>query len=176
MLAAASIKVRDALFGFLARNDAECCKRELLGRSWRRDRGAPKSWVVKRPWLNRTLVSHDGLPRLRKSQTVVGPNQGLVRPVSPTRISPTRDVGAIFQKGAQILPSNIRNNKKDAVGAIPGSRFLKKCIFHDRSRITFLFEVRSALGQKQAHKSSYDENVENIQPSFYGPRFGKFQT
>ena len=39
MLAAASIKVMDALFGFLARNDAECCKRELLGRSWRRDWG-----------------------------------------------------------------------------------------------------------------------------------------
>ena len=37
MLAAASIKVMDALFGFVARNDAECCKRELLGRSWRRD-------------------------------------------------------------------------------------------------------------------------------------------
>ena len=37
MLAAASIKVMDALFGFPARNDAECCKRELLGRSWRRD-------------------------------------------------------------------------------------------------------------------------------------------
>ena len=43
MLAAASIEVMDALFGFLARNDAECCKRELLGRSWRRDRGAPKN-------------------------------------------------------------------------------------------------------------------------------------
>ena len=43
MLAAASIKVMDALFGFPARNDAECCKRELLGRSWRRDRGAPKN-------------------------------------------------------------------------------------------------------------------------------------
>ena len=39
MLAAASIEVKDALFGFLARNDAECCKRELLGRSWRRDWG-----------------------------------------------------------------------------------------------------------------------------------------
>ena len=37
MLAAASIKVMDALVGFVARNDAECCKRELLGRSWRRD-------------------------------------------------------------------------------------------------------------------------------------------
>ena len=35
--AAASIKVMDALFGLVARNDAECCKRELLGRSWRRD-------------------------------------------------------------------------------------------------------------------------------------------
>ena len=39
MLTAASIKVMDALFGFLARNDAECYKRELLGRSWRRDWG-----------------------------------------------------------------------------------------------------------------------------------------
>ena len=37
IIAAASIKVVDALFGFPARNDAECCKRELLGRSWRRD-------------------------------------------------------------------------------------------------------------------------------------------
>ncbi len=37
MLAAASIKVMDALFGLPARNDAECYKRELLGRSWRRD-------------------------------------------------------------------------------------------------------------------------------------------
>ena len=37
MLAAASIKVMDALFGFLVRNDAECCKRELLGRRKRRD-------------------------------------------------------------------------------------------------------------------------------------------
>ena len=37
MLAAATIKVMDALFGLVARNDAECCKRELLGRSWRRD-------------------------------------------------------------------------------------------------------------------------------------------
>ena len=37
--AAASIKVIDGLFGFPARNDAECCKRELLGRSWRRDWG-----------------------------------------------------------------------------------------------------------------------------------------
>ena len=32
----------DALLGFLARNDAECCKRELLGRSWRRDWGMCK--------------------------------------------------------------------------------------------------------------------------------------
>ena len=36
MLAAASIKVMDALFGLVARNDAECCKRELLRRPWRR--------------------------------------------------------------------------------------------------------------------------------------------
>ena len=40
MLAAASIKVMDALFGFLAQNNAECCKRELLGRPRRRDIGA----------------------------------------------------------------------------------------------------------------------------------------
>ena len=40
MLAAASIKAMDALFGFPARNDAEWTKRELLGRSWRRDIGA----------------------------------------------------------------------------------------------------------------------------------------
>ena len=39
MLAAASIKVMDALFGFPARNDAEWTKRELLGRTWRRDWG-----------------------------------------------------------------------------------------------------------------------------------------
>ena len=39
MLAAASIQVMDALFGFLARNDAEWTKRELLGRTWRRDWG-----------------------------------------------------------------------------------------------------------------------------------------
>ena len=37
MLAAASIKVMDALFGFLTRNDAEWTKRELLGRTWRQD-------------------------------------------------------------------------------------------------------------------------------------------
>ena len=43
MLAAASTKVMDALFGFPARNDVECCKRELLGRSWRRDWGMRKS-------------------------------------------------------------------------------------------------------------------------------------
>ena len=33
IIAAASIKVMDALFGLVARNDAECCKRELLGLS-----------------------------------------------------------------------------------------------------------------------------------------------
>ena len=37
IIAAANIKVIDALFGFLARNDAEWTKRELLGRTWRRD-------------------------------------------------------------------------------------------------------------------------------------------
>ena len=48
MLAAASIKVMDALFGLVARNDAECCKRELLGRSWRRDWGMHKFRLQKR--------------------------------------------------------------------------------------------------------------------------------
>ena len=42
MLAAARVKVMDALFGFLARNDAEWTERELLGRSWRRDWGMRK--------------------------------------------------------------------------------------------------------------------------------------
>ena len=37
MLAAASIKVMDALFGLVAQNDAETYRRELLGRTWRRD-------------------------------------------------------------------------------------------------------------------------------------------
>ena len=39
MLAAASIWAIDALFGLVARNDAEWYRRELLGRSWRRDWG-----------------------------------------------------------------------------------------------------------------------------------------
>ena len=39
MLAAASIKVMDALFGLVAKNDAELYRRELLGRTWRRDWG-----------------------------------------------------------------------------------------------------------------------------------------
>ena len=39
MLAAASIEVMDALFGLVVRNDAEWYRRELLGRSWRRDWG-----------------------------------------------------------------------------------------------------------------------------------------
>ena len=39
MLAAASIKVMDALFGLVAKNDAETYRRELLGRTWRRDWG-----------------------------------------------------------------------------------------------------------------------------------------
>ena len=39
---------------------------------------APKSWVMKRPWFAEALVSHDGLPRPRKSLTRVGPKQGLV--------------------------------------------------------------------------------------------------
>ena len=42
MLAAASIEVMDALFGFLTRNDAEWTKRELLGWTWRRD------WAMRR--------------------------------------------------------------------------------------------------------------------------------
>ena len=37
MLAAASISAIDALFGLVARNDAEWYQRELLGRTWRRD-------------------------------------------------------------------------------------------------------------------------------------------
>ena len=66
MLAAASIKVMDALFGFLARNDAECCKRELLGRTWRRDRGAPKN----------------GAHILGREKTLVTQNPGFARRTS----------------------------------------------------------------------------------------------
>ena len=50
MLAAASIKVMDALFGFLAQNDAEWTKRELLGRTWRRD------------WAMRNFQRFSGIP------------------------------------------------------------------------------------------------------------------
>ena len=48
IIAAASIKVMDALFGFLARNDAEWTKRELLGRTWRRDWGMRQISTKKR--------------------------------------------------------------------------------------------------------------------------------
>ena len=37
IIAAASIKLMDALFGLVAQNDAEWSGLELLGRSWRRD-------------------------------------------------------------------------------------------------------------------------------------------
>ena len=37
IIAAASIKFMDALFGLVAQNDAERSRLELLGRSWRRD-------------------------------------------------------------------------------------------------------------------------------------------
>ena len=39
IIAAASIKVMDALLGLVAQNDAERSGLELLGRSWRRDWG-----------------------------------------------------------------------------------------------------------------------------------------
>ena len=78
MLAAASIKVMDALFGFFARNDAECCKRELLGRSWRRDWGMRKFqlfWRLHRagpgilreiPGRARDPAKIDGFPKNRR--------------------------------------------------------------------------------------------------------------
>ena len=50
MLAAASIKVMDALFGFLAQNDAERSRLELLGRTWRRD------------WAMRQFHRFSGIP------------------------------------------------------------------------------------------------------------------
>ena len=66
MLAAASIEVMDALFGFLVRNDAECCKREFLGRTWRRDRAAPKN----------------GAKILGREKTLVTQNAGFARRTS----------------------------------------------------------------------------------------------
>ena len=60
MLAAASIKVTDALFGFLAQNDAERSRLELLGRTWRRD------------WAMRQFHRFSGIPekiwKIRKSR------------------------------------------------------------------------------------------------------------
>ena len=63
MLAAASIEVMDALFGLVARNDAECCKRELLGRSWRRDwamRNFPRFLPIGDPIAHREKLSPIG--------------------------------------------------------------------------------------------------------------------
>ena len=57
MLAAASIKVMDALFGFLARNDAEWTKRELLGRTWRRDWGMRKFRPKNAFWGTQSIQS-----------------------------------------------------------------------------------------------------------------------
>ena len=52
MLAAASIKVMDALFGLVAKNDAERSRLELLGRSWRRDWGMRRFHVFLRTRKN----------------------------------------------------------------------------------------------------------------------------
>ena len=52
MLAAVSIKVMDALFGFLAQNDAETSRLELLGRTWRRDWAMRKFHVFLRTRKN----------------------------------------------------------------------------------------------------------------------------
>ena len=51
MLVAASIQVMDALFGFLAQSDAEWTKRELLGRTWRRD------WAMRRFHLKKCFCT-----------------------------------------------------------------------------------------------------------------------
>ena len=72
MLAAASMKVMDALFRFLAQNDAECCKREdahgveigpcaFFEHFARSDKICPEANFFVDPMLG-----------------VVGPNQGLV--------------------------------------------------------------------------------------------------
>ena len=58
MLAAASIWAIDALFGLVARNDAEWHRRELLGRSWRRDWAGPQIGA-KNVGRNKTLVWHN---------------------------------------------------------------------------------------------------------------------
>ena len=81
MLPAVSIKFMDALFGFLARNDAECCKRELLGRSWRRDRGPPKNGpqILGR---EKTLVKQNPGFARRTSTAQKISNQGWSKPGS----------------------------------------------------------------------------------------------
>ena len=70
MLAAASIKVMDALFGLVARNDAECCKRELLGRSWRRDWAMRKFRPKNVFW--RRHQTNGGIDSLGKGLSVSG--------------------------------------------------------------------------------------------------------
>ena len=62
----ASIWAIDALFGLVARNDAKCYKRGLLGRSWRRDRAAPKN----------------GAQILGREKTLVTQNPGFARRTS----------------------------------------------------------------------------------------------
>ena len=54
MLAAASIWAIDALFGLVARNDAEWHRRELLGRTWRRDWGMR---IVRHLFTDRAKIS-----------------------------------------------------------------------------------------------------------------------
>ena len=79
MLAAASIKVMDALFGFLVRNDAERCKRELLGRSWRRDRGAPKNGAQILGREKTTVKQNPGFARRTSTAQKIS-NQGWSKP------------------------------------------------------------------------------------------------
>ena len=68
---AASIWPIDALFGLVARNDAEWYQRELLGRTWRRDwamrnfqrfSGIPeKIWKIRNPGKNQIIGNLSGI-------------------------------------------------------------------------------------------------------------------
>ena len=69
MLAAASIKVMDALFGFLAQNDAERSRLELLGRTWRRD------------WAMRQFHRFSGIPEKNGKSGILEKNQ-IIRKLS----------------------------------------------------------------------------------------------
>ena len=109
MLAAASIKVMDALFGFPARNDAECCKRELLGRSWRRD------WRMRRSSKNFEDFKFSNVGyEFRRSDALGKSTSGNVSWTAPPGPpNPLRHMALILIGGRPIWSTDLR---KHAIG------------------------------------------------------------